>query len=253
MPSAAGLLRLGVLPEAIEDLEEQLKRDVRQLVKRRLQDELLKVGTESADRGSADTAASLNKDSSDGKANKTVNTQLRELQVDDFEATMSRVFSMVLTLLRRAAIIDGVLRKTLAGIRAGHSSAESDRDDAFESNSPASIESIEKQSAIMVQRVCDLAQDRYARLLKTRKDVHSRLPLTEFVRMRKGVIAFVNEVKAVNSHDYDVLTSELQLHAQAFLQTMHESSMHKLEAIVEIEQWKQESTIVLPNPSHRAA
>lgn len=50
---------------------------------------------------------------------------------------------------------------------------------------------------------------------------------------------FVRDVQHLSAHPYDALSGELQSHAQAFLHSVHETSMHKLEAIVEVEQWKQ--------------
>ena len=168
-----------------------------------------------------------------------MNAQLRELSVEGFEEVLGRVAGPLLTLLRRAAVIDGALRKVLSGAAAG--SAEGGGNDGLDGSESAAAysERVEKQSAGMVQRVCELAHDRYARLLKTRKEVHARLPLMDFVRMSKSVVEFVHDVQHLSGQPYDALSSELQSHAQAFLQTTHEASMHKLEAIVEIEQWKQ--------------
>ena len=179
-----------------------------------------------------------------------MNTQLRELSVEGFEEVLGRVAAPLLTLLRRAAVIDGALRKVLSGA-AARSSAEGGGDGPDGSESAAAYsERVEKQCAGMVQRVCELAHDRYARLLKTRKEVHARLPLMDFVRMSKSIVEFVHDVQHLSGQPYDALSSELQSHAQAFLQTTHEASMHKLEAIVEIEQWKQARPTVRPS-GHR--
>ena len=56
---------------------------------------------------------------------------------------------------------------------------------------------------------------------------------------------FVHDVQHLSGQSYDALSSELQAQAQAFLQATHESSMRKLEAFVEIEQWKQARGAVL--------
>mmetsp|Transcript_10935 Transcript_10935/g.28218 ORF Transcript_10935/g.28218 Transcript_10935/m.28218 type:complete len:632 (-) Transcript_10935:126-2021(-) len=245
-PLAAGLLRLGVLYDAVVALEDQLKKDVRLLVKHRLQEELAARGEVPAAAPSADAVGSESPALAEGpaaapaaddsRANRTVNTQLRELTVDGFEEVIGRVAAPLLTLLRRAAVIDGALRKTVAGISGNHGGFE---DGDGPESAAAYNERVEKQSSGMVQRVCELAHDRYARLLRTRKEVHTRLPLMDFVRMSKSVVEFVHDVQHLSGHPYDALSSELNSHAQAFLQTTHESSMHKLEAIVELEQWKQ--------------
>jgi len=244
VPLATGLLRLGVLYDAVVALEEQLKKDLRLLIKRRLQTELANraeaTDAVSDEKPAADVepGAGHSAEIADGRGSRTVNTQLRELSVDGFEDVIGRVAAPILTLLRRAAVIDAALRKALARARAAHSSTSSE-DGSANDTLAAYSERVEKESSGMVQRVCELAHDRYARLLKTRKDVHARLPLASFVRMRKSVNEFVSDAQHLSGQPYDALSGELRSHAQAFLQATHETSMQKLEAIIEIEQWKQ--------------
>ena len=259
-PLAMGLLRLGVLHDAVQALEDQLKKDVRVLVKRRLQEQLAARGGESVasapdavavvvsegvdggqSSGGTPGAASVD---GEGKAPRTVMTQVRELSVEGFEEVIGGVVAPLLTLLRRSAVVHGTLQKTLMAVGSSQSFAPevggrsaSDHEEPHDAGSY--IERVKIQCSGMVQRVCELAHDRYARLLKTRKEVHARLPLMDFVRMSRSVTEFVRDVQHLSGQPYDALSGELQSHAQAFLQSKHESSMQKLEAIVEIEQWKQ--------------
>lgn len=253
-PLAMGLLRLGVLHDTVQALEDQLKKDVRVLVKRRLQEQLAARGAEELaasspavavvaevdEVGQQQQAAAAAVDTGEGKASRTVMTQVRELSVEGFEEVIGGVVAPLLTLLRRSAVVHGALQKTLSaavGNQGAYDRGASDDEEPH--TSVAYIERVEKQATGMVQRVCELAHDRYARLLKTRKEVHARLPLMEFVRMSKSVTEFVRDVQHLSGQPYDALSGELQSHAHAFLQSTHESSMQKLEAIVEIEQWKQ--------------
>ena len=61
----------------------------------------------------------------------------------------------------------------------------------------------------------------------------------DFVAMNKTVVEFVRDVQHLSGQPYHALSAELQAHAKSFLEHAHEESVNKLEAIVEMEQWKQ--------------
>jgi len=98
---------------------------------------------------------------------------------------------------------------------------------------------VEQQSAETLQAVCELAHERYARLLKVRKEVHTKLPLTLFVRVNRVAVEFIRDVQHLCGQPCHALGTELQQHANAFLDATHAEAARKLEAIVEVEQWKQ--------------
>jgi vacuolar protein sorting-associated protein 54 len=94
-------------------------------------------------------------------------------------------------------------------------------------------------SGELLQHVCELSQERYARLLKVRKESHSRLKLVDFVKMNASVNEFVRDVDHLCKRPFSVLGAELQAHAAEFLRVAHEAATRKLEALVETEPWKQ--------------
>ena len=138
-PLALGLLRLRVLHGALRALQDQLKKDVRALIKRRLQELLEAHGeasrpTDATAATAATTAAAAAADglpasdatAADGsepkgvdggetvKPAKKIMDQLRELSLDGFEAVMAGVVAPLMVLLRRAAAIHTALKKALA-------------------------------------------------------------------------------------------------------------------------------------------
>lgn len=161
---------------------------------------------------------------------------------------MGGVSGAVMVLLRRAAIIHAALLKATAspvgkaaaaaagaagGSGGGGSGAEADDDGV------SYLATVEAQSLEMLTHVCELAEERYARLLKVRKDGHSRLRLVDFVRMNGGVHEFVRDVDHLCKQPFSALSAELKAHAAEFLRVAHEGATRKLEALVETEPWKQ--------------
>ena len=277
-PLALGLLRLRVLDDALQALQDQLKTDVRNLIKRRVK-ELLALHGEAAAAVAKEAAAAPAEPAAPAPAAaaeeggeaaaegggaaaeaapapapapvvvappKKNADQLRELSLDAFEEVMAGVVASVMVLLRRAAAIHAAIVKALgaaasasavgAGASAdGAADGVDDDDDA----AGAYAQQIERQSAELLQSVCELSHDRYARLLKVRKEVHCRLPLTLFVRVNRVAVEFARDVQHLCGAPCHSLTGELQQHAAAFLDATHAENSRKLEAIVEVEQWKQ--------------
>ena len=294
-PLALGLLRLRVLHDALRALQDQLKKDVRALIKRRLQ-ELLEAHGEASrptDAAAATAATASAAAAADGlpasdaaaadgsepkvvdggetvKPAKKIMDQLRELSLDGFEAVMAGVVAPLMVLLRRAAAIHTALKKALAASLA--TSVTSQADGGVEEEEDAAgayAKQVEQQSAETLQAVCELAHERYARLLKVtqrsharpplhclcfvspprpgppgscqqvRKEVHTKLPLTLFVRVNRVAVEFIRDVQHLCGQPCHALGTELQQHANAFLDATHAEAARKLEAIVEVEQWKQ--------------
>jgi len=252
-PLALGLLRLRVLHDALRALQDQLKKDVRALIKRRLQ-ELLEAhgeasrptaaaaaGLPASDAAAADGSEPKGVDGGEAvKPAKKIMDQLRELSLDGFEEVMAGVVAPLMVLLRRAAAIHTALKKALAASLA--TSATSHTDGGVEEEEYAAgtyAKQVEQQSAETLQAVCELAHERYARLLKVRKEVHTKLPLTLFVRVNRVAVEFIRDVQHLCGQPCHALGTELQQHANAFLDATHAEAARKLEAIVEVEQWKQ--------------
>ena len=74
---------------------------------------------------------------------------------------------------------------------------------------------------------------------QVRKEVHTKLPLTLFVRVNRVAVEFIRDVQHLCGQPCHALGTELQQHANAFLDATHAEAARKLEAIVEVEQWKQ--------------
>ena len=297
-PLALGLLRLRVLHDALRALQDQLKKDVRALIKRRLQELLEAHGeasrpTDAAAAAAATAATATAAAAADGlpasdataadgsepkvvdggetvKPAKKIMDQLRELSLDGFEAVMAGVVAPLMVLLRRAAAIHTALKKALAASLAMSVTRHADGGEEEEEDAAgAYAKQVEQQSAETLQAVCELAHERYARLLKVtqrsharpplhclcfvspprpgppgscqqvRKEVHTKLPLTLFVRVNRVAVEFIRDVQHLCGQPCHALGTELQQHANAFLDATHAEAARKLEAIVEVEQWKQ--------------
>ena len=258
LPLAGGLMRLRLLHEALQSLEEQLLRDVRTLVKKKLQEMITQYEGGS---GSADAAAPSAAPTSDeagapseeapapAKPARTVMVQVRELSTEGFEAVMGGVASALMVLLRRASVIHGAILKALASplgkaaaaaaAAASAATSLSGAADGADDEGTELIRQVEAVSGEMLLHVCELAQERYARLVKVRKEVHSRLRLQDFVKMNASVNEFVRDVDHLCKQPYSTLSAELQGHAAEFLRVAHENATRKLEALVETEPWKQ--------------
>ena len=289
-----------------------------------------------------------------------MHAQVRELSVVQFEEVMSGVSAPLMVLLRRAALIRSALMKALStpqgkSAAAAAAAAAATRGGGGEDEVALAkelMQTVETASLELLQHVCEVAQDRYARLLKvrvravvaivssltpfptpypptpnpypapypaplprpatpppypppfllvapslplatpsthlplshrrmlvfatlpplslpplppalhaqTRKEVHSRLTLVDFCRMNASVTEFVRDVQHLQPHSAgqgqgqqrggggggggggsssSSLATELRDHASEFLRCMHEGAARKLEALVEMEQWKQ--------------
>ena len=265
-PIATGLLRLGVLHDGLTELLEQQKKDVRALVKRTVREGLRDVddrkkvaaaAAAGAERAAAAAAAAVQASLADSgvapaadeaaaaepaaaeepAAEKSVKAQLAELGADEFEGVMAVVSEPLLVVLRRAAAIHAALQRACAAA-AADGTAYKALDDSGDASVPYHAR-IEGQSAEMLHAVCELAHERYARVLKTRRDAHARLPLGEFVRVTKTAVEFVRDVQHLAGRACVALTTELQAGARAFLEAKHDDASRKLDAIVEMEQWKQ--------------
>jgi hypothetical protein len=201
-PLALGLLRLRVLHDALRALQDQLKKDVRALIKRRLQ-ELLEAHGEASrpDAAAAAAATATAAAAADGlpasdataadgsepkvvdggetvKPAKKIMDQLRELSLDGFEAVMAGVVAPLMVLLRRAAAIHTALKKALAASLA-MSVTTSQAGGGVEEEEDAAgayAKQVEQQSAETLQAVCELAHERYARLLKVTQRSDAALP-----------------------------------------------------------------------------
>ena len=69
--------------------------------------------------------------------------------------------------------------------------------------------------------------------------MHTKLPLTLFVRVNRVAVEFTRDVQHLCGRPCHALSTELQQHANAFLDATHADAAKKLDAIVEVEQWKQ--------------
>lgn len=262
LPLASGLLRLRLLTNAIGNLEDRMMKDLRTLVRHQLQEQLtMRLQAQSAEAAEAATnggaaavpsaadavesafpfmvadAPSANGDTVAedvaAKAARPVMAQLRELSVESFEMVMATVVRPVMVLLRRAHAIHHAVMKTLqspAGQGAITAIAEDGQD---------YVAQVEARSSDLLLHMCELAQERYMRLLQKRKDVHARLQLTDFVKMTKAVNEFVRDVAHLCPKAYSSLSTELHQHSTEFLRITHDEAKRKLAAIVELEQWKQ--------------
>lgn len=88
---------------------------------------------------------------------------------------------------------------------------------------------------------------------QVRKEVHTKLPLTLFVRVNRVAVEFIRDVQHLCGQPCHALGTELQQHANAFLDATHAEAARKLEAIVEVEQWKQARPATAPTTSEPSA
>ena len=225
-PLALGLLRLRVLHDALRALQDQLKKDVRALIKRRLQ-ELLEAHGEASrpDAAAAAAATATAAAAADGlpasdataadgsepkvvdggetvKPAKKIMDQLRELSLDGFEAVMAGVVAPLMVLLRRAAAIHTALKKALAASLA-MSVTTSQAGGGVEEEEDAAgayAKQVEQQSAETLQAVCELAHERYARLLKVTQRSDAALPPPSFGH-RPAPVRFVSTGAQGGTHE----------------------------------------------------
>ena len=255
LPLAGGLMRLRLLHEAIQSVEEQMLKDVRTLVKKKLSEHVAYLeaahSTEDVEQTAVEAVVS-NDDSPASKPARTVMARVRDLTPKGFEAVMSGVASALMVLLRRAAIIhEAMLKATASPISTAAAAASAAASSSATSGGNggavtelnncgnAYVKQVEAQSSEMLWRVCELSEERYARLLKVRREVHSRLRLVDFVKMNASVNEFVRDVNNVCKYANSPLTVELQLHATEFLRVAHDGNARRLGALIEAEQWKQ--------------
>jgi len=203
-----------------------MMKDVRSLVKHKLQEELTRhVGVDST-QGASEVVS---------RAAKPVMMQLRELSLEGFEEVMAAIVTPLMVLLRRAHVTNTAVMKTLASPAGKLAAAASIADGDGETYA----KQVAVRSTDMLIHTCELAQERYLRLLDKRKEVNSRLRLVDFVRMTKAVDDFIRDVAHLCPKAHSALATELQQHAIEFLRINHDGAKSKLAAIVEVEQWKQ--------------
>jgi hypothetical protein len=262
VPLACGLMRLRLLHEAVQELEEIMLRDVRALFKRRLADllaSLAELGQEAeapaAAPSSEAASAAATADDANGAAaaapKRTAMARVRELSQGDFEGIVAGVATPLLVQLRRAATVHAALVKALAtplGKQAAAAAAGLAPSTGVGAGAGAESEDgreyvavVESHSAELLSRVCEAAHDRYARMLKSRRDAHARMRLVDFVRMNGSIQEFVRDVAYLCPQltSSSGTAAEMQQQANDFLNVHHEESTRKLEALVELEQWKQ--------------
>ena len=248
VPVGVGLLRLRLLGEALGELEEHLLRTIRALVKRRLQEELTVMGHEdmvkeaamrlddtSGKSGSPSPAvdgdARPHPEAAEFTASASVSRQLQKLPTERFEAVMAGVVAAVMVLLRRSAAIHQAVLKALASPD-GLAAAAGDEGQEYSAQ-------MEARSLELLVHACELAQERYMKLLNKRKEVHARMRLVDFVRISKCVLEFIRDVAHLCPTARSVLATELEQHSAEFLRATHEAAKSQLTAVVEAEQWKQ--------------
>jgi len=161
---------------------------------------------------------------------------VRDLSVDEFQRAMGRVSTSLLVLIRRAALIHATIANTLttsAGRAAVASAAETEDCERYAA-------AVTQRGASMLARTCELAQERYMRLLKVRKEQHIRHRLADFVRISRGAREFLRDVDHLcPGQALSTLDAELDAHACEFLRHKHTEAEQKLVATLEIETWKQ--------------
>jgi len=94
-----------------------------------------------------------------------------------------------------------------------------------------------QQSSEAVHALSELALERYARLVRARKDVHTRLPLASFVKVNRMVQEFARDVQHLSGQPGHTLTAEVSAQARVFMDTLQEEALAKLDAVLEMEQW----------------
>ena len=247
VPVGVGLLRLRLLGEALGELEEHLLRTIRALVKRRLQEELTAMAHEDMVREAAmrsdtsgiserpspsvDGDAQPHPEAAEFTASASVSRQLQKLPTERFEAVMAGVVAAVMVLLRRSAAIHQAVLKALASPD-GLAAAAGDEGQEYSAQ-------MEARSLELLVHACELAQERYMKLLNKRKEVHARMRLVDFVRISKCVLEFIRDVAHLCPTARSVLATELEQHSAEFLRATHEAAKSQLTAVVEAEQWKQ--------------
>jgi len=164
-------------------------------------------------------------------ASASVSRQLQKLPTERFEAVMAGVVASVMVLLRRSAAIHQAVLKALASPD-GLAAAAGDEGQEYSAQ-------MEARSLELLVHACELAQERYAKLLNKRKEVHARMRLVDFVRISKCVLEFIRDVAHLCPTARSVLATELEQHSAEFLRATHEAAKSQLTAVVEAEQWKQ--------------
>mmetsp|Transcript_61890 Transcript_61890/g.122364 ORF Transcript_61890/g.122364 Transcript_61890/m.122364 type:complete len:756 (-) Transcript_61890:927-3194(-) len=256
VPLANGLLRLKLLQDALSQLEAQLETDMTNLIKRSLQEGLAardeadraaaaatataaapSAASQSADSGTEGTPASPSAASAEEEARpaRSVTAQVKELSVEGFEEVMGAVASNLMILLRRANIIHHAIQKALYS-PGGQAAAEASSEGG---DAAAYISQNEARSAQMLRRACEHAQKRFAKVVKVRKEVHSRMRLADFMRVHKAMQEIIQDIAHLCPAAESAIALELTEHAKEFLKATDKAHTEKLEAIVEQEKWKQ--------------
>ena len=220
-PLALGLLRLRTLHGPISALQDAFRRDLKGAAKKALHEQLEIHASRADDDAPAGPGGGGGEQQ---KGAKTVMAHLRDLHPDAFDAVMVGVVEPMGVVLRRAAAVHATLiRVAEEGAKAaaageggegGGEGGEGGKGGRLDAAAAAYSKEVESAATGMLHATCELAHERYARLLKVRKEVHERLPLEQFVHVSEAAMEFVRDVRHVSGAPAHALTAEVSAQAR---------------------------------------
>ena len=220
-PLALGLLRLRTLHGPISALQDAFRRDLKGAAKKALHEQLEIHASRADDDAPAGPGGGGGEQQ---KGAKTVMAHLRDLHPDAFDAVMVGVVVPMGVVLRRAAAVHATLiRVAEEGAKAaaageggegGGEGGEGGKGGRLDAAAAAYAKEVESAATGMLHATCELAHERYARLLKVRKEVHERLPLEQFVHVSEAAMEFVRDVRHVSGAPAHALTAEVSAQAR---------------------------------------
>lgn len=218
-PLVNGLLRMNKLLVALQEYRTALLADFKTIVRRCVTSKL--IGTEPGPSPISPTTGLPQQTWHDTKY------AVGRLNSAEFFALLRTVFAELESQLQRVRGVHALVLKGLAEVPV----------------IPEYREQVSTVSADAVYRVCEEAEDRVARLLRSRSDQHARLVAPEFATLYEICMAFATTVDGIAGRQCHGLRPTVGQQAKQFLDTFHSNRIASLGMLLDNEDWSQADII----------
>lgn len=217
-PLVNGLLRMNKLLVALQEYRTALLADFKTIVRRCVTSKLM--------RGEA-APSSISPSGLPQQTWHDTKYAVGRLNSAEFLALLRTVFAELESQLQRVRGVHALVLKGLAEVPV----------------IPEYREQVTTISADAVYRVCEEAQDRVARLLRSRSDQHARLVPPEFATLYETCMAFATTVDGIAGRQCHGLRPTVGQQAKQFLDTFHSNRIASLGMLLDNEDWSQADII----------
>lgn len=215
-PLVNGLLRMHKLGVALEEYRTALLKDFKQILRRSVTTKM--TGNQPPVPAASPSLATLPQQTwHDTKY------AVGRLTSSEFLALLRTVFAELEGQLLRVRGVHALVLKGLVEVSVGAEYRER----------------VTTISADAVYRVCEEAQDRVARLLRSRNDQHARLLVQEFATIYDTCMAFATTVEGIAGRQCHGLRPTVGQQAKQFLDTFHSNRIASLGLLLDNEDWSQ--------------